>query len=134
MQTIVDNEKALLHLDSEIVKAREAASAESAWNAANGTETANPWANSKRRLDDLEHDRDQLALRIKGEQLTKAHEELKRLDEELAKTQVQREAADRVLRERIEHETVQRYLGATSICMKFGWGHSWSAFFRPWYE
>ena len=73
-------------------------------------------------------------MKIEGERLNGAIRELRRLDQELAKAQLQREAADRALRERKEHETVQRYLGATSVCMKLGWGDSWSAFFRPWYE
>lgn len=134
MTVVNDHEGALKHLDLEIEKARLAANAEAAYDAANGREGPNPWANATRTLEDLERDRRQLDLKIQGEKLTKAVQELKRLDEELAKAQVQREAADRLLRERKEHESVKRYLGATSICMKLGWGHSWAAFFRPWYE
>jgi hypothetical protein len=128
------HDDALKHLDLQIEKARLAANAEAAFDAANGREGPNPWANAKKALDDLEDDRRQLVLKHEGEKLNEAIRELRRLDQELEKAQAQREAADRALRERKEHETVQRYLGATSTCMKLGWGHSWTAFFRPWYE
>lgn len=135
MNTVThSDEAALRRFDLEIENAREAANAEEAWTVANGSEAPNPWENSKCRLDELFSGRNQLQLRVRGEALTKAHNELRRLDEELSKAQVERELANRAVQQRSEDEIVKRYLEATSICMRMGWGHSWSAFFRPWYE
>ncbi|HET6275725.1 MAG TPA: hypothetical protein VFE16_07325, partial [Candidatus Cybelea sp.] len=125
MKAPFDYATALACLNAEIERAQRAADAESAYDAANGREGPNPWANSGRALADLEADREQLTLRVKGQALTKSILELKRLDQEIAEAELEREHADRVLRQHSEHESVKRYLAATAICMRNGWGHSW---------
>lgn len=93
MRAQFDDQTALAHFNAEIGRAERAANAEAAYDAANGREGPNPWANSGKALADLEADRDQLTLRVKGQALTRSLQELHRLDEELAKAQAQREAA-----------------------------------------
>lgn len=129
----IDDKAALGHLDAQIEGARELANAEAAFSAANGNDTSNPWANASRRLDDLQRDREQLALRIQGEKLNALLAKRQELNERLDRLQVQRQAADRVLAERAQDASVVRYRNATGICMREGFGHSWEIF-RKWYE
>jgi hypothetical protein len=121
MTTTYNDEAALAHLDSEIMQAREAADAEAAFEAANG-DIQNPWANSKRRLDDLESDRRQLALRIEGTKLSKAYSELQNLAEELQLAEKERRAADQKLK---EHSIVLRWKDAGAVARRHNFGHSW---------
>jgi hypothetical protein len=123
-QTANADKTSLTHLDAQIVEARKLASAELAFQAANGDSVSNPWAGSKERLDNLAHEREQLRLRIQGEQISKALTNLKMLETELEGALEERRVADHNLRVLSESASVVKWKAATAIAMRLGYGHS----------
>jgi len=124
----------LTEVERQIPDAQKLADAEASWLLANGASGGNPWSGASKRRDDLVSEARDIRHRIKGHELTAAHDELRRLDTELARLQLERDAADREVRERVAHPAVQKYLGAGSICRRHGWGHTFASLFMPWYE
>lgn len=122
MQTIDD--RALAALDIRIAAARTSAMAEAAFLAANGPASKNPWNDWGTRLTALLAEREAPSLRMEGQGLSQAVDQLERLDEELKAAEAEREAADHALKEKSEHPTIAKWNAAGSIARRYGYGHT----------
>jgi hypothetical protein len=131
MDTLSTKER-LVQLEHEIGRLAPSSSAEKAFARANSA-IENPWKGSGAKLEALELQRDDLILAERGQKLHDLVNQKRELERRLERSQIARQAADRQLLERSQHETVVRYREAVIRCMNLGIGASFELF-RNWFE
>lgn len=121
-------------LEREIERQESLEHAEAAFRAGNpDPETVNPWHGAGQTLLSMCQERERIALAIEGERLNSALAKQRELRQALDRLSLERQIADRAVRTRAEHASVQRYLAAGAICRQRGWAFSWERF-RQFFE
>lgn len=116
-----------------IAETEPRAKAEMAYVRANpGSPMPQNWVGESARLAELKAKEQDLELQIAGQRLSDAISKLAVINAEIDRLQIARTEADRVCRQRAEHEAVIKFVNATKICMRMHWGYSWQIF-REWY-
>jgi hypothetical protein len=111
-------------IETDIANAKLTAEAEIAFAAANPG-TPNPWTGAQDKLIAMEAKWQNDELLRRGQEITAALNDLKRLDDDLVAASERRAATEAGLAALAESEVVKRWKAGFDVSRSYGWGSSW---------
>lgn len=129
MNEIINAKQRLTEIECELPDAERFAEAEAGMLAANGD--AGRWGGSIRRRDDLLAEKRDLELKIRGQELKCAVDELAAIEGEIERATAERTSALETLEQAKTNPVVQRWLKSDEVANREGVGYAWQII-RPW--